>query len=113
MQSCVWISGDTTHLYLLQSYPQGIIVTIKTWQIRVVPSAGSVTWHATKERLAWHLPAEGGTPRLKADLSNRLGSGFPERNLYKMRQFYLVHKISPTAAKLSWPIIEFGRRLPN
>ena len=44
---------------------------------------------------------------------NKLSSGFPERNLYEMRQFYLVHKIWPAPAELSLPIIEFGRRLPN
>jgi len=47
------------------------------------------------------------------DLSNKLGSGFSEKNLHKMRQFYLAHNIPPPAAELSWPIIEFGRRLPN
>jgi len=31
-----------------------------------------------------------------------LGGGFSERNLYKMRQFYLGNKISPAPAKLSW-----------
>ncbi|MBL7189375.1 MAG: hypothetical protein ISS70_23855 [Phycisphaerae bacterium] len=50
---------------------------------------------------------------LSEDLSNRLGSGFSERNLYKMRQFCLGHSILPPAAKSSWPIIEFGRRRPN
>ena len=40
--------------------------------------------------------------RLSEDLSNKLGSGFSERNLYRMRQFYLAHKISPPAAELSW-----------
>ncbi|NQV32763.1 MAG: thermonuclease family protein, partial [Phycisphaeraceae bacterium] len=30
------------------------------------------------------------------------GSGFSERNLYKMRQFYLAHKKLPAPAKLSW-----------
>jgi len=28
LQSCVWISGNTAH-HLLQSYPQGIIATIR------------------------------------------------------------------------------------
>jgi len=27
--------------------------------------------------------------------------------------FYMVHNISPPAAKLTWPIIEFRRRRPN
>ena len=40
--------------------------------------------------------------RLSEDLSDKFGSGFSERNLYKMRQFYLAHKISPPAAELSW-----------
>ena len=39
---------------------------------------------------------------LSEDLTNKLGSGFSERNLYKMRQFYLAHEISPAPAKLSW-----------
>jgi len=39
---------------------------------------------------------------LSEDLSHKLGSGFSERNLYKMRQFYLAHEISPAPAKLSW-----------
>ena len=39
---------------------------------------------------------------LSEDLTNELGSGFSERNLYKMRQFYLALKILPTSAKLSW-----------
>ncbi|MBL7188381.1 MAG: hypothetical protein ISS70_18805 [Phycisphaerae bacterium] len=50
---------------------------------------------------------------LSEDLQHKLGSGFSERNLHKMRQFYLTHKILPAAAKLSWPIIEFARRLAN
>lgn len=33
--------------------------------------------------------------RLSVDLSRQFGKGFSERNLYKMRQLYLVHKISP------------------
>jgi len=51
--------------------------------------------------------------QLSEDLLSQFGSGFSERSLYKMRQFYLAHKILPPAAKLSWPIIEFGRRLQN
>ena len=51
--------------------------------------------------------------RLSEALSNRLGSGSSERNLYRMRQFYLARKISPQPAKLSWPIIEFSSRLLN
>ena len=39
---------------------------------------------------------------LSIDLSKQLGKGFSERNLYKMRQFYLAHKIPPTSAELSW-----------
>ena len=39
---------------------------------------------------------------LSEDLSKQFGKGFSERNLYKMRQFYLAHKISPPAAELSW-----------
>ena len=31
----------------------------------------------------------------------------------KGEKFYFAHKIWPLAAKLSWPIIEFGRQLPN
>ena len=40
--------------------------------------------------------------RLSEDLSNRLGSGFSERNLYKMRQFYLAHSILPAPAIYSF-----------
>jgi len=40
--------------------------------------------------------------RLSEDLSKTLGSGFSKRNLYKMRQFYLAHKIVPAPAQLSW-----------
>lgn len=40
--------------------------------------------------------------RLSKDLSAKLGSGFSERNLYNMRQFYLSHEISQPAAKLTW-----------
>ena len=39
---------------------------------------------------------------LSVDLSKKLGGGFSVRNLYRMRDFYLVHKILPPAAKLSW-----------
>ena len=39
---------------------------------------------------------------LSVDLSKKLGGGFSVRNLYRMRDFYLVHKILPAAAKLSW-----------
>ena len=35
-------------------------------------------------------------------MQQKLGSGFSERNLYKMRQFYLTHKILPAPAILSW-----------
>ena len=45
--------------------------------------------------------------RLSEALSNRLGRGFSERNLYKIRQFYLAHSIVPTSATLNWPMIEF------
>ena len=41
-------------------------------------------------------------PRLSEDLSHNLGGGFSVRNLYRMRDFYLAHKILPAAAKLSW-----------
>ncbi len=40
--------------------------------------------------------------RLSEDLSETLGSGFSERNLRKMRQFYLANEIWPPAAKLTW-----------
>ena len=40
--------------------------------------------------------------RLSKDLSETLGSGFSERNLRKMRQFYLANEIWPPAAKLTW-----------
>ena len=40
--------------------------------------------------------------RLSEDLSETLGSGFSERNLRKMRQFYLAHEIWPLPAKLTW-----------
>ncbi len=41
--------------------------------------------------------------RLSEDLMDKLGSGFSERNLYNMRQFYLAHEeISQTSAKLTW-----------
>ena len=40
--------------------------------------------------------------RLSEDLQRKLGGGFSERNLYRMRQCYLAHKIWPPAAKLSW-----------
>jgi len=33
--------------------------------------------------------------RLSEDLSETFGSGFSERNLRKMRQFYLAHEIWP------------------
>ncbi len=36
--------------------------------------------------------------QLSEDLQQKLGSGFSERNLYKMRQFYLAHKILPAPA---------------
>ena len=39
---------------------------------------------------------------LSEDLTNELGGGFSERNLYKMRRFYLGNSISPAPAKLSW-----------
>ena len=39
---------------------------------------------------------------LSVDLSKKLGGGVSVRNLYRMRDFYLVHKILPPAAKLSW-----------
>jgi len=40
--------------------------------------------------------------QISEDLSETLGHGFSKRNLYKMRQFYLTHKIVPTSAQLSW-----------
>jgi len=40
--------------------------------------------------------------QLSEDLSATLGSGFSERNLYNMRQFYLTHEISQLTAKLNW-----------
>jgi len=41
--------------------------------------------------------------RLSEDLMDKLGSGFSERNLYNMRQFYLAHEeISQHPAKLTW-----------
>ena len=40
--------------------------------------------------------------RLSKDLSKTLGSGFSERNLRKMRQFYLANEIWPVPAKLTW-----------
>ena len=40
--------------------------------------------------------------QLSEDLSETLGHGFSKRNLYKMRQFYLAHKISQAPAKLNW-----------
>ena len=40
--------------------------------------------------------------RLSEDLSATLGSGFSERNLRKMRQFYLANEIWPLTAKLTW-----------
>jgi endonuclease YncB( thermonuclease family) len=39
---------------------------------------------------------------LSQDLSHRLGSGFSTSNLYRMRDFYLAHKILPPAVELSW-----------
>jgi hypothetical protein len=43
---------------------------------------------------------------LSEDLQRKLGSGFSERNLYRMREFYLAYSILPAPAKLNWPIIE-------
>ena len=40
--------------------------------------------------------------QLSDDLSATLGSGFSERNLYNMRQFYLTREISQLTAKLNW-----------
>ena len=40
--------------------------------------------------------------QLSEDLSATLGSGFSERNLRKMRQFYLANEIWPVPAKLTW-----------
>ena len=40
--------------------------------------------------------------RLSTGLTKRLGVGFSERNLHRMRQVYLQHHISPPAAELSW-----------
>jgi hypothetical protein len=40
--------------------------------------------------------------KLSEDLTSQVGHGFSERNLYKMRQFYLGHKISPAPAELNW-----------
>ena len=40
--------------------------------------------------------------QLSEDLLSQFGSGFSERSLYKMRQFYLAHKILPAPAILSW-----------
>ena len=40
--------------------------------------------------------------RLSDDLTRDLGSGFSERNLGRMRQFYLANKIPPLTAKLTW-----------
>ena len=40
--------------------------------------------------------------RLSEDLKDKLGGGFLERNLRKMRQFYLAMSIWPPAAKLTW-----------
>jgi len=41
--------------------------------------------------------------RLSKDLSETLGSGFSERNLRKMRQFYLANEENlQHAAKLTW-----------
>lgn len=39
---------------------------------------------------------------LAAELSQRLGSGLSERNLHRMRAFYLRHPKSPPAAELTW-----------
>jgi endonuclease YncB( thermonuclease family) len=40
--------------------------------------------------------------QLSEDLQRKLGSGFSERNLYRMRQFYLTHKKLSAPAILSW-----------
>ena len=40
--------------------------------------------------------------QLSEDLSRQWDSGFSKRNLYKMRQFYLAHKLVPAPAQLSW-----------
>ena len=39
---------------------------------------------------------------LSADLTRRLGSGFSERNLERMRGYYLASSKSPTSSKLVW-----------
>jgi len=40
--------------------------------------------------------------RLSEDLTMRYGSGFSERNLRRIRQFYCANKISPPVVKLTW-----------
>jgi endonuclease YncB( thermonuclease family) len=40
--------------------------------------------------------------KLSADLSKRSGPGFSERNLERMRAFYLIHPKSTAPSKLSW-----------
>jgi hypothetical protein len=40
--------------------------------------------------------------QLSEDLQQKLGSGFSERNLYRMRQFYLTHKLLSAPTILSW-----------
>ena len=42
--------------------------------------------------------------RLSEDLSQKLSGGFSVRNLYRMRNFFLAHKILPPSAKLSLKI---------
>jgi len=44
---------------------------------------------------------------LSEDLQRKLGSGFPKRNPYRMRESCLAYSILPAPAKLNWPIIEF------
>ena len=40
--------------------------------------------------------------QLSEDLQQKLDSGFSERNLYRMRQFYLTHKKLSAPTILSW-----------
>jgi hypothetical protein len=59
--------------------------------------------------------AEYGEPllaRLAADLTGRFGRGFSERNLGKMRLFYLSWKIPPTLSAKSREAVPTGSGIP-
>ena len=39
---------------------------------------------------------------LSEDLTVQFGDGFSSTNIYRIRRFYLTHRIFPPAGKLSW-----------